>query len=243
MPQVTPTETGFVGLSFDCNGQPGTDTSGTPVAPGTGLLYTHSTVSGSVVGTGTVSAVPNYNDSHNEWFESERLAGIKLKWIPNANLTWQGNSGFGPFGYVNGYYGFDLDGFKLNATSTTGISQYSQLQLNDELSFVKQFAYNRPWKRFIKFPKRSLVSKTYMPSGSITPPNVLGPNQNVAGFWKKAGSSAFSYGGGNNKTDAQHFTHILWGFFINNPHSTVSLSNNGLGRLEVTTYWVYKDRV
>lgn len=239
LPALTAGQTGYTGISFDYNGDP--SSSNTSYA----IEYTHGGVAaGGQIPAGIANAVVNHNSSYSSYYESQRLAGIKIKWIPHGTIvtTLQATTGAKPPPHISPMYIlWDTDG--IASTVTTGIDGATEQAIQQEVGKVRSKNWQKGWSKFFKAPKFRLHSNLPQQGGygSITVANGCGPRQNIAGMWRQPETSLFNTTP-SSKTEKPHLIHLHIGYWTYNL-SAEALTNAALGTMVMTYYWVYKDRL
>lgn len=161
-------------------------------------------------------------------FDQNRCAAIKVKWLPSLP------NGAVVAGYQPTLLLRDSEGIDANLTGTI-TPETLQAQING----VKTLNMYRPFKTYMKAPKHRINTRipTQHPAYA-TPTQGYAPNENLAGQWKRTETSIsniYDPGLGDPITRGSHMA-IL---FQRPAGLTGSFT---LGNLEVTTYYVYKDR-
>lgn len=209
------TETGNTFISFNFNGAEAT-------AGPTSVICSKSGPAspvGYTVATDMVNLSPIYDQN--------RCAAIKVKWFPAM-----------PPGSVHTQYGLafiikDRDGIDGNLASYTTTDPYAVLE---QVNGVKTRNMYQPFKVYMKAPKHRINSR--IPSfdpAYATAAQGYSPNTNLAGQWKRVNASLTAQYDGSDIINRGP----QLGIIIPPAGSTTSQIE---GRLEVTTYYVYKDR-
>lgn len=161
-------------------------------------------------------------------FDQNRCAAIKVKWLPSLP------NGSVVAGYQPAYLLRDSEGIDANLSNNMSPTQL-QMQING----VKSLNMYRPFKTYMKAPKYRINTRipTSTPAYATTAQGYA-PNENLAGQWKRtdtAISNTYDGADGNPITRGPHMA-----ILFQRPAGLTGTYT--LGSLEVTTYYVYKDR-
>lgn len=162
-------------------------------------------------------------------FDQNRCAAVKVKFfpsIPNGAIT---------AGYQPAYLMRDRDGIDVD-WATVGSNP---LILQEQINGVKTLNMYRPFKAYMKAPKHRINSRipTSDPAYASAAQG-YSPNVNLAGQWKRVNSS-LSQAYDTNTNELINRGSQMAIFFTRPAGLTGEFT---LGNLEVTTYYVYKDR-
>lgn len=170
-------------------------------------------------GTQAAIAATDMPTEIDQIYSQVRLAGVKIQWhpaAPNGSLLGA---------YLPGIIVYDRDGIEGPLRTKTFDT------LLENVNGTSTFNMYRPWKRYIKFPKRR-INSTIPSMDDHTP---LAPNENLAGQWH-------SVTGGLVQDSTSNFgSHVL--LYLPRNSGGSDNESQAQGTLVLTTYWVYKDRV
>lgn len=173
-------------------------------------------------------------------YDQNRLAAVKIRWFPTFPGGALTNAAYAPMAVV-----YDRDGIEGNVL-TQGVPS-----LMEQVNGVKLYNMYQPWSRYIKFPKFSLNTRipSLNPASTTADPieSVAGyrPNQNLAGQWKRNSyflSQTFIRSGSSPDyvyAPISRANHLLVACLA---PATSQEGQIPCGTLQLTSYYVYKDR-
>jgi hypothetical protein len=179
---------------------------------------------GAAVGYTVTTNIPALEST----FDQNRCAAIKVKYfpsLPNGAVT---------AGYQPTYLLRDRDGIDQNLLNIS-----NPFQLQEQVNGVKTLNMYRPFKAYMKAPKHRINSRIPTVDPAFADPNIgYAPNTNLAGQWKRVGESlsrSFTTAYANSVNRGSQMA-----IYFQRPAGLTGEFT--LGNLEVTTYYVYKDR-
>ncbi len=199
----------------------------------TATIATLDTLAQTLTGYAVSSDVPALTNT----FDQNRCAAVKIKWLPSLP------NGAVTAGYQPTYLLRERDGIDMLAMPPTS-TPFNFNLLQEQINGVKTLNMYRPFKTYMKATKYRINTRTPGTEPAYGTPNAgYAVNTNISGQWKRAGSlltQSWNYATG---------TAIPYQVVARGPHLAIVFQRPAgltgaftLGNLEVTSYYVYKDR-
>lgn len=166
-------------------------------------------------------------------YDQNRCAAVKIKWLPSVPPGSLSATSYQPQLVLRDRDGID---FQMSGRATSNTQSFQE-----QINGVKTLNVFRPWKIYVKALKHRINSRipTETPSYA-TPVNGYSPNTNLSGQWKRTDASLCNSWdiSGATPVDVNRGSQIA--VVTQRPDNITGAIT--LGHLEVTTYYVYKDR-
>lgn len=175
----------------------------------------------------TAGDIPDLSSQYDQW----RIAGTALKWypgMPNGSVQ----AAYAPMAIV-----FDRDGIE-GDIGTAGLPD-----LMEQTNGVTIKNAYRPWKKYIKTPKKRINTNVPSLSGVLASNGEYRPNNNIAGQWMPTALNVNTFTGftdSNMTTTRPRGNHLV--VMTEAPDFDETFEDVTIGTLVITTYLVYMDR-